>query len=659
LRTARFVLFALLVAATRPVLAADAVPWDSSGNGLLNGAYNFREVLWRDSGDFHRVAIYGSIQFDGHGGYTLNASVADSNVGSIQSLSSIGAYRIAASGMGYLDDPMQLSVRRQNITVWGLVSNGVFVGSSTDSGINNLFVAALAPSSPPTNGSFNGSYWAAAVNFPSSDVTQARDMLFRVNPDGQGGLGTVNLTGFLGAGGTTVSQAVAAAGYSFANGALTLSFGGSGPLGAKTLIAGDVLCYLSADGNFFFGGSASGWDLMVGVRAFPGAVPLDALSGKYYQAGADVTPVAGFDSLATYYGAFNAIPDAEATNGHQRLLSDEPMLDYKPFDFTYSDVLLLAPDGTHDDFIGLHYVVGAGGAIQIGFGQESRLGINVALKAPGFNGSGVYLNPIGIDNAASSAPFTVGVSRGAFIALYGSNLSSTTLQDDSKPFSLGGVQVLINNRPAPIYYVRSDVVLAIVPFATTGPVASIQVINNGVPSDVRTVRIKNSTPGVYTNPAGGLGYAVAQHIQDNSYALITPTNPAHPGETILVYLTGLGDVAPPVPDGMPAPLNVLSSAVTTPVALLAGEPATVEFAGLTPTLIATYAMTLTIPADAFPGDVYLDISLPDSYTTEAQISIGTSNPPVANPLRETLRSPRPRNRPAVGNPGSLRRVPSP
>jgi uncharacterized protein (TIGR03437 family) len=649
----------LVAASTYSLQAADNVAWDSSGNGLLNGAYNFREVMWRNQGDFHRIAIYGSIQFDGNGGYTLSSSVMDSSIGSVQSFSTTGAYRISASGMGYLDDPNRQNAASPSSTVWGLVSQGVFIGSSTDDKINNLFVAAQAPSSPPANSSFSGSYRAVAVNFPSSDLTQARDMFFPLNPDGQGSLGSVNLTGFVGPGGITITQTLNGAVYSFADQTLTLGFGGSGQLGVQTLIGGSVSCYLSADGNFFFGGSATGWDMIVGVRAYAGIVPPSALSGKYYQAGADVAPAKGFHTLATYYGAFNALPDSGVTNGHQRILNADPMVDYNPYDYTYSDVLSLAPDGTHEDFIGLHYVVGAGGAIQIGYGNQSRLGINIAVRAPDFSGPGVYLKPTGIANAGSSAPFTVGVSRGGFLALYGSNLSPTTLQDENKPFSLGGVQVLINNRLAPIRYVRSDVVLAVVPYATTGTVASIQVINNGVASDIRTVRVKNGTPGVYTSPAGGIGYAVAQHVEDNSYSTVTPQNPARPGETILVYLTGLGDVNPAVPDGVPAPgpPDPLAVAVITPVAVVDGETAVVGFAGLTPTLIALYAMHVTIPADIAPGDVYLDISLPDSYTSQVQIPIGTSNLPSQSGGASVLRSTPSQSRTPAQIPGTLRRFP--
>ncbi len=640
--------FAVVLAATiHPALAVDNLTWDSSGNNLLSGTYNFREVSWRNKGDFHRIAIYGSMVFDGNGGFTLTSSVMDSNNSSVQTFSTTGAYRIAASGMGFMDDPNRIRAANPNSTVWGLVSQGIFVGSSTDDGINSLFIAAKAPSPAPANASFNGSYWAAGVNLPSNDVNQASDMLFSLNPNGQGSLGAVSLSGFVGSSGTAVTQTVNLGAYSFANGIMTLSLG-TGPL-----ISGNSLIYLSSDGNFFFGGSATGWDMIVGVKT--SSAP--QLNGLYYQAGVDVAPSKGFDNLASYYGSFTA--GSGTIIGHQRVLPADALVGYVPYDYTYSDKFTLAADGTHDDFLGMHNVVGAGGAIRIGYGNTSRRGINVALRAPSFSGSGVYLNPTGIANAASSAPFTVGVSPGGFIALYGTNLSASTLQDNRMPFSLGNVQVKINGRSAPIYYVRPDVILAIVPYATKAvaePVAQIQVINNGVASEVRTVRVKNGTPGIYTNPPGGVGIAIAQHVQDNSYATITRQNPAKPGETILLYLTGLGDVNPPVPDGVAAPLSPVSNAITQPIALVDGEQANVGFAGLTPTIVGLYAITLTIPSDLASGDAYVDISLPDSYTTEAILPIGTSNLRTDQPgaaVSGRILSPK---EPPVGIPGASRRL---
>ena len=75
------------------------------------------------------------------------------------------------------------------------------------------------------------------------------------------------------------------------------------------------------------------------------------------------------------------------------------------------------------------------------------------------------------------------------------------------------------------------------------------------------------------------------------------------------------------------------------------------FAGLAPFFPGIYIINLTIPSDTGAGDAYVDISLPDSYTTEAQIPIGASNSANVQPQNS-------RAKPAVEIPGTLRRFPN-
>ncbi|HLW76320.1 MAG TPA: hypothetical protein VKS01_05030, partial [Bryobacteraceae bacterium] len=60
---------------------AFAQTWDTSGNGLLNGNYYIREVIWQPSdaqGDLTDAAsVYGEISFDGKGNYTFNGQSFD------------------------------------------------------------------------------------------------------------------------------------------------------------------------------------------------------------------------------------------------------------------------------------------------------------------------------------------------------------------------------------------------------------------------------------------------------------------------------------------------------------------------------------------------------------------------------------------------------
>src|ERR1700694_2101730 len=95
----RLLMFALLFAL--PLAAQDSVPFDKSGNKLLNGIYNFRQVVWQvgtdNTGNLGKAAAYyGTVTFDGNGNYNLNASAWDSRNSSVQPYVTTGTYIISS-----------------------------------------------------------------------------------------------------------------------------------------------------------------------------------------------------------------------------------------------------------------------------------------------------------------------------------------------------------------------------------------------------------------------------------------------------------------------------------------------------------------------------------------------------------------------------------
>jgi uncharacterized protein (TIGR03437 family) len=180
--------------------------------------------------------------------------------------------------------------------------------------------------------------------------------------------------------------------------------------------------------------------------------------------------------------------------------------------------------------------------------------------------------------------------------------------------------VFINGVAAPIYFVTQNQLAVIVPSADPFSLAQIQVLNNGVTSNVVTQVLNKTVPGVYTIPSGGIGYAAAVHA---SGQIVTPANPAQPGETIEVFTTGLGTAYPTVADGAAPPLSPLSPTLNTINAAVGGVSATVVFAGLAPTLAGLYQINVTIPPTLTPGDYTMDVAGPDSYAAQALVSVGT------------------------------------
>jgi len=598
---------------------AAAQVWDTSGNGSLNGTYYFREVFYvvgDDAGDLQQaISVYGNITFNGRGSYSVAAAAMDSNAGASQTFSSSGTYSVSSSGYGFLSNPLSSSATD---SVYILVSNGIVIGSSTEtqSGFNELFVAAPVGSTPATNGTLQGTYTVNYINFsgaPSSDY----DATFQLNANGQGGIGTVNFTAYVG--GTTSAVNISEPGvtYSFQNGAAIVKF----PTNLSNAVIGtNEYLYISPDGNFVFGGSPVGFDMFVGVRTGSGT---PSFGGLYYQAGLDEDTStlgnAGYATLDTFYGSLNASSNGSIV-GHERIFS---VFNSSAYGYSYGDTYTLNSGGSYSDSASsTQYTIGQSG-IRVGLGTGPFLGISVAVPAPTFSGSGVFLNPTGVVNAASFAPFTAGISRGGFISLFGTDLAPGTKIASTLPFppSLNGVQVLINNTPAPVYFVSTNQISAIVPYGTTASIAQIQVSNNGSLSNAITAFVNATTPGIFTLTSGGLGYGAVLHAD---YSAVTTSNPGQIGETVQVFLTGLGDVFPTIPDGSAGPLSTLNNTTNTISADIGGVSATVAFAGLAPGFAGLYQVNVTIPAGVSAGDNTLDIAGPDSYAAEALIPIGAA-----------------------------------
>jgi uncharacterized protein (TIGR03437 family) len=585
---------------------ASAQTFDNSGNSLLNGKYYFREVIYTSNDE---AAVYGNITFSG-GTYTISgAQILDYNQGGVSTYSPpSGTYTISASGFGLISEQLL------NDQIYGAVgANGVFVGSSTEGGVYDLFIAA--PVTSQSVSTLQGSYSLAYMD-PNGTLTNglAYDAALQMTSNGSGNIGTVNLSAYA-TSSTPTNQSLSGVRYIVSNNAFVVTFPSSSS--SSALIQGQEYLYSTPDGSFVFGGSPVNFDMIVGVRTGTSGSGLGA-GGLYYQGGMDIdnsqantTGSVGFD---TYYGSFFTV-NSNTLLGHQRIQSGAGSAQ----GYTYADGYQSGSTYT-DTFFTAQETIGAGG-VRIGLGIGPFPSLSVAVPAPALtSNSGVYLSPIGVVNAASSAPFTAGVSRGELITLYGANIGPSAIQFASTvpfPTTLGGVQVLINGRQAPIYYVSSGQVSAIVPYETTGSVAQIQVVNNQNSSNVVTELVNATTPGLFTIPAGGIGYAAAEHADGS---LVSPSHPAQVGEAIAVFVTGLGDVLPSISDGAP---GVSSATTNTITASVNNVTATVAYAGLAPTLVGLYQVNVQIPSGITAGDWYLDISGPDSYTSEAIISVGS------------------------------------
>jgi uncharacterized protein (TIGR03437 family) len=189
------------------------------------------------------------------------------------------------------------------------------------------------------------------------------------------------------------------------------------------------------------------------------------------------------------------------------------------------------------------------------------------------------------------------------------------------PPTLGTVQVTVNGVAAPIYSVTPTQVSAIVPFAVTGPTATLVMTVNNVKSNTVVVPLAATSPGIFSFPANGISSAAALH---GDYSLVSAANPATQGETISIYLTGLGATNPKVADGAAAPGKAPFPLITGGLAVYVGGvqvPAKqIQYAGLAPTLAGLYQVNFTIP-NVPAGNVSLAVETNEGFTDMVYLPI--------------------------------------
>ena len=631
--------------------SAGAQTQDGSRNSLLNGVYRFRDVAVQNVNNTYdptqMTASFGSITFDGAGNYVITGTTVDNTVnsGAGQPLTVTGKYAIGSSGAGYIENPIYPN--DQTALIYGAVSQGVFTGSATETWtsaniFNDIFVA-IPTGTAPTNATFNTSYQVGLLDFPTGVSAAVKNALFKLAPDGAGHLADFTLTGQAqNQTGTALSQPVTGATYSFAGdgtGTLTLPLPAGGT-SDNALLSGTRTIYQSADGNFVLGWTSNGYDILFGVKTLTSAVSNSTSQGLYFTSALE--DWVGSYGIDSYYGATNNAGD---TAGHAIVHQRYSLPGAYSFDQGIDNEIVLNSNGTvgnsgngFTDLNGYQLQFGVGGQAFVGIGTQGVFSLTIGLHAPSFSGPGVYLNPIGVVNAASFQPVTASVAPGELLVLYGSGLSSSTAitqGGQAFPTSLNNVTVTMNGVNAAIYYVTANAIAAVVPWELASnqtALVDIQVNNNGVKSNTVQVYQTDAAPGSFSAGASGIGYAAATHASNGS--IITTANPVQPGETISLYVTGLGTVTPTVANGAVGPSGTLSYSDLFNAGNVSvnfndygtGDSGvgTVTYAGLAPTLAGLYQINVTLPATGLTaGDnLYVEIATDAADISQIQIPFG-------------------------------------
>jgi uncharacterized protein (TIGR03437 family) len=215
-------------------------------------------------------------------------------------------------------------------------------------------------------------------------------------------------------------------------------------------------------------------------------------------------------------------------------------------------------------------------------------------------------------SVTNSASFAVGGSAGALGTLFGQHLSvglSGVAQASSIPLptTLAGTSVTVNGTPAPLLAVvnagGSEQINFQMPWEVAGQ-STVQVtVNNGVSSNAPvSVAVTAAQPGIFVVDSAPDG--AITHVGG---ALVTSSDPAAPGEVVVMYGTGFGPVNPAVITGQ-APAG-LSYTTLQPTITIGGLPANVDFCGAAPYFVGLTQLNITVPSGAASGANDLIVSV--------------------------------------------------
>lgn len=211
------------------------------------------------------------------------------------------------------------------------------------------------------------------------------------------------------------------------------------------------------------------------------------------------------------------------------------------------------------------------------------------------------LAPPRIDSIVNAADLRQPVAPGGLITLFGNNLSAINAATKEMPLptALGETCLTANGVPMPMLFVSPGQINAQLPFQVDGNATLILRTPGGV-SDNFNLTISPAAPSIFHSGTAGPNSNLPTIYRSNN-SLVTISNPIHRGETITIYLTGLGKTWPAVETGMPAPADPPAASLVAPTVTLGGVSLDVKFAGLAPGQVGVYQIEAGVPITISTG----------------------------------------------------------
>ncbi|HWF07304.1 MAG TPA: hypothetical protein VG297_02515 [Bryobacteraceae bacterium] len=225
----------------------------------------------------------------------------------------------------------------------------------------------------------------------------------------------------------------------------------------------------------------------------------------------------------------------------------------------------------------------------------------------------------GIVSAASFMPAPNNqVSPGQIVSIFGQNLSAASANAAAIPLPAqlgpGNTSVTACGKTLPLYGVYAGQINAEIPVDCPAGAATATVSTGGTTMS-QAFTVAAAAPGIFTVNASGAGDGVIAHADGT---LVTATNPAVAGETVVIYATGLGPTSPAFASGAAA--NQTNTTVMPVSVTIGGLTAAVMYSGLTQGLVGLYQVNATVPV-GLTGSQAVVVTVGGQYTSRSGVTM--------------------------------------
>ncbi|MCX6611387.1 MAG: hypothetical protein NTW74_11120, partial [Acidobacteria bacterium] len=199
--------------------------------------------------------------------------------------------------------------------------------------------------------------------------------------------------------------------------------------------------------------------------------------------------------------------------------------------------------------------------------------------------------------------------------------STVVASTSTLPTELADTQLLVNDKPAPLFFVSPGQINYQVPWGTPpGTNADITIVKKSTGQVLASslTPVTQVSPGFFTATANGRGQISALN-EDNTVNSIT--NPISRGKVIQLYGTGVGVVSNQPGDGQPSPSSPLAVGEKPDVVIngRAVAAADVLYSGLGPGYVGLWQLNVKIPDSVPPGNSISVVVLLRSVASQQQL----------------------------------------